>query len=151
MSDFKLNPVLEHRRLKEDQIQKELADIDQRLSREQARLSGFLKRKTQLTHELQDAQAQGITISQTLLYQHYLEGLKSDLKHQKQRVGVVRQEHSLKQTELLEAVKKRKTLERLKEKNQLARKQQQETKARKLMDDIAQTRFNRRRLNGDAP
>ena len=149
MSDFKLNPVLEHRKFKEEQIQKELADLDQRLCREQARLTGFLERKSRLTDELQDAQAQGITISQTLLYQHYLEGLKSDLKHQQRRVGAVRQEHSQKQSELLEAVKKRKTLERLKEKNQLALSRRRENKAQQRMDDVAQTRFNRRRLNPD--
>jgi len=147
MAEFKLDPVLEHRKRTEDELQKELAEIHRRLSEEQARLKGYLDRKTQLTHELQDAQTQGITISQTLLYQHYLESLKNDVEHQEQRVGVVQNEHTQKQTELLEAMKKRKTLERLKEKNQLERMRRHNTQAQKFMDDVAQTRFNRRRLN----
>jgi len=141
---FNLEPVLNHRRLIEETLQKDLAILRISLSDENEKLLTYEESRVKLLEELQQIQKEGTTTSDILLYLPFIEQVSKDIERQKKRVLdlEIKVEHNRK--DLLEATKKKKALQKLKEKafktyNQKLIKNEQD-----FLNEVAVSQFNRR-------
>ena len=137
MYQFKLEPLLNHRRYQEDVLQKELADLKKRLQSEQHQLHNLKKKKRLNVHLLEARQQQGRPASELKLYVDFIDYLTTELKNQAERVVEVQRRVDATRQELIAAMKKRKVLEKLKEKGRHAYDRNQFKKERALLDDVA--------------
>ncbi len=141
---FNLEPVLNHRRLVEEILQKDLAILKISLIDENEKLLTYEESRVKLLGELQQIQKEGTTTSDILLYLPFIEQVSKDIESQKKRVLEleIKVEHNRK--DLLEATKKKKALQKLKEKafktyNQKLLKNEQD-----FLNEVAVSQFNRR-------
>jgi flagellar FliJ protein len=115
MFTFKLQSVLDHRQFVEDNLKKEHAEIKLRLMAEQQKLESLEKKEMQTRAALKLEQVQGLSSHQVVAYHAYLKGLADQMSNQKAVIGEIREEETIKQAALLQAMKKRQILEKLKE------------------------------------
>ena len=137
MYQFKLEPLLNHRRYQEENLQKELADLKKRLQAEQHQLGRLKKKKRRNVQMLQARQKGGRPASELQLFVDFLDHLTAELKTQAERVREAQRRFDATRRELLAAMKKRKMLEKLKEKGRRAYEQTQFKKERAVLDDVA--------------
>jgi len=141
---FNLEPVLNHRRLVEETLQKDLAILKISLIDENERLITYEKSRVQLLEELQQIQKEGTTTSDILLYLPFTEQVSKDIERQKKRVLELEKKVEQNLKDLLEATKNKKALQKLKEKafktyNQKLIKNEQD-----FLNEVAVSQFNRR-------
>jgi len=141
---FNLEPVLNHRRLVEETLQKDLAISKISLIDETERLITYEKNRDQLLEELQQIQKEGTTTSDILLYLPFIEQVSKDIERQKKRVLELEKQVGQNLKDLLEATKNKKALQKLKEKafktyNQKLIKNEQD-----FLNEVAVSQFNRR-------
>ena len=137
MYQFKLEPLLNHRRYQEEILQKELADLKKRLQAEQHQLRNLRTKKRRNVQLLAARQRKSRPASELKLYVDYIDHLTVELTVQAERVMEAQRRFDAKRRELMAAMKKRKVLEKLKEKGQRAYEQTQLKKERALLDDVA--------------
>ena len=137
MYQFKLEPLLNHRRYQEEILQKELADLKKRLQAEQHQLRNLRTKKRRNVQLLTARQRKSRPASELKLYVDYIDHLTVELTVQAERVMEAQRRFDAKRRELMAAMKKRKVLEKLKEKGQRAYEQTQLKKERALLDDVA--------------
>ena len=142
MYTFKLEPLLNHRRYREEVLQKELADLKKHLAEEKEKLRGLRTRKRKFLLQLQNKQKAGRSASEIKLYLNFIEHLSKKVAIQNQRVQSAEQGFNLKRKDLIQAMKKRKILDKLKEKGQQAYQQEWLKKERDFMDEVAGNQFN---------
>jgi len=141
---FNLEPVLNHRRLVEETLQKNLAILKKSLIDENERLITYEESRVQLLEELQQIQKEGTTTSDILLYLPFIEQVSKDIERQKKRVLELEKQVEQNLKDLLEATKNKKALQKLKEKafktyNQKLIKNEQD-----FLNEVAVSQFNRR-------
>ena len=141
---FNLEPVLNHRRLVEETLQKDLAILKISLIDENERLITYEESKIQLLEELQQIQKEGTTTSDILLYLPFIEQVSKEIERQKKRVLELEKQVEQNLRDLLEATKNKKALQKLKEKafktyNQKLIKNEQD-----FLNEVAVSQFNRR-------
>jgi flagellar FliJ protein len=141
MYQFKLEPLLNHRRYQEEVLQKELADKKKHLQAEQHILRDLKNKKRQNLQQLVTMQKQGRPASELKLYVDFIDHLKSELEAQLERVRKAQLQFDSTRHALVTAMKKRKALEKLKEKGRKAYAQTQLKKERVLLDDVAGHQF----------
>lgn len=141
MYQFRLDPLLNHRRYQEEVLQKELADKKKRLQAEQHVLRDLKNKKRQNLQQLGTMQKQGRPASELKLYVDFIEHLKIELEAQLERVRQAQLQFDSIHHALMAAMKKRKALEKLKEKGRKAYEQNQLKKERALLDDVAGHQF----------
>jgi flagellar FliJ protein len=137
MYQFKLEPLLNHRRYQEEVLQKELADHKKRLQSEQDQLRDLKHKKRHNLQQLRAKQKQGRPASELKLYVDFVDHLTSELEAQAQKVMEAQRRFNSTHRALMVAMKKRKALEKLKEKGRQAYEQTQLKKERALLDDVA--------------
>ena len=141
---FNLEPVLNHRRLVEETLQKDLAILKISLIDENERLITYEESRVQLLEELQQIQKEGTTTSDILLYLPFIEQVSKDIERQKKKVLELEKKVEQNLKDLLEATKNKKALQKLKEKafktyNQKLIKNEQD-----FLNEVAVSQFNRR-------
>lgn len=144
MYRFNLEPVLNHRRLVEETLQKDLALLKISLIDENKRLITYEESRGKLLEELQKIQKEGTTTSDILLYLPYIEQVSKDIKRQKKRVLELEKKVEQNLKDLLEATKKKKTLQKLKEKAFKAYNQKLIKNEQEFFNEVAVSQFNRR-------
>ncbi|MBW1940994.1 MAG: flagellar export protein FliJ [Deltaproteobacteria bacterium] len=144
MYQFTLEPLLNHRKSVEDNLQKELGVCKTCLAEENRKLRTYKKEKNRVLGEMQQKQQEGITVSENLLYFDFIDRLSRDLDKQKQRLSEVKKKYNRKHNELIEAVKKRRILEKLKEKQLDEYNQRLEKSERNFINEVAISQFNRK-------
>lgn len=143
MYKFPLQPVLNHRKIVEEDLQKELAVLRKVVADEKQRLKTFKKTKNNLIGEMKQKQREGITISEMLMYLHFLDCLSRDLEKQKEIVLEVERKYEGKREGLIEAMKNRKILGRLKEKQEKAYKYELIRNEQNFFNELSANRFTR--------
>ncbi len=141
---FNLEPVLNHRRLVEETLQKDLAILKISLIDENEKLLTYEESRVKLLGELQQIQKEGTTTSDILLYLPFIEQVSKDIERQKKRVLELEKKVEQNLKDLLEATKNKKALQKLKEKafktyNQKLIKNEQD-----FLNEVAVSQFNRR-------
>jgi flagellar FliJ protein len=141
---FTLEPLLNHRKSEEENLQKELGVCKRLLAEENRKLRTYKKEKNRVLGEMQQKQQEGITVSENLLYFDFIDRLSRDLDKQKQRLSEVKKIYNRKHNELIEAVKKRKMLGKLKEKQLGEYNQKLKKTERNFINEVAISQFNRK-------
>ena len=141
---FNLEPVLNHRRLVEETLQKDLAILKISLIDENERLITYEESRVQLLEELQQIQKEGTTTSDILLYLPFIEQVSKDIERQKKKVFELEIKVEQNRKDLLEATKKKKALQKLKEKAFKAYNQKLIKNEQDFLNEVSVTQFNRR-------
>ena len=142
MYRFNLEPLLNHRRYREEVLQKELADLKKRLAAEKNKLRSLKKKMRKYLQHLQQKQKEGHCASEIKLFFDFVDHISKETQDQHQKVVGEEQKFFLKREELIAAMKKRKALEKLKAKGWQAHQQKQLKKERDFMDEVAGRQFH---------
>jgi flagellar protein FliJ len=143
MYHFTLEPVLRHRKLIEEELQKEMATKKRLLLSEEEKLSGLEKCKSGCLCELQEKQAKGIRALDISLYSDFIGQVTLQIEEQKKRVSVVEKSLSKKRKALVKAMKERKTVDQLKKNRLMAYERNERRKEQKWIDEIALAGFQK--------
>ena len=144
MYKFSLDPLLHHRRLLEEQQQKELADLEAKRILAERRLAAVDQARRRC--DAAPAASSGMALSAAGWLQlrvHYLERLRREEQICQQRLAAAVKAVSRKRAELLEIVKSRKILEKLKEKGLHDYQVTTSRKEQAFLNEMAVTRFRR--------
>ncbi len=137
MFKFGLEPVLNHRKTVEDNLQRELSVFKTLLKLEKKKLLSFKRAKMKSWGELQQKQMEGISVSEILLYVGFIERISKNLEKQEETVLEVETKFVQKREDVISAMKDRKTLEKLKEKSLMAYKQKLIKNEQSFLDEVA--------------
>ncbi len=143
MFHFPLQPLLNHRRHVEEELQKEMAAIQQRLNTERQRAEDLCRSLVIHRQQLDSMQRTGDTAGNLLMVVRHMEHLASAVSRQEETLRRAAQRLEEKRSDLIEAVKQRKVLETLKEKAQQAYQDDVNEKEMRLINEIAIGRYNR--------
>jgi flagellar protein FliJ len=146
MYQFNLEPLLNHQRFIEDQLQKALAEIRRKLEEQKALLEQLLRKEKTMTAHLKDRQHGPLSSDDLILYRHFFDRLREDVVRQRKRTRETERCFRVKQEELIEAVKKREILEKLKEKGLSAYQKKIMRKEQADLNEAALNTFNRNRM-----
>ena len=141
MYQFKLEPLLNHRRYQEEVLQKELAHLKKRLTAEQDHLRYLKTKKRQNLQVLRALQKKWAPASELKLCVDFIDHLTAELIMQAEKVAEAQRQFDATHRALMEAMKKRKALEKLKEKGRRDYEQTQLKKERAFLDDVAGHQF----------
>ena len=145
MYRFKLEALLSHRRYQEEICQKELALTESHLTDEQGKLCCQKREMHENTSKLQAKKKESINVSDIILSINYIQHLSKRIADQKKSVRQAAKKVSQKRNNLIMNTKKRMTLEKLKEKERLVYQQTILQNERKLMDEVASTKYARKK------
>jgi flagellar FliJ protein len=144
MYRFNLEPVLNHRRLVEETLQKDLAISKISLIDETERLITYKKCRNKVLEELKQIQKKKTTTSDILLYLPYIDQVSKDIERQKKKVLELEKKVQQNLKDLLEATKKKKALQKLKEKSFKAYNQKLLKNEQDFLNEVAVSQYNRR-------
>ena len=144
MYKFSLEPVLRHRKLLEDDLQKDFAVLKRQLLDERERLSNFEQVRDRFSGELQQKQVNSIGVSDILLYTDFLQQVSKEIEKQSEKILEAEKGLEQKREELIGAMKNRKTIDRLREKGLKAHLQKRSKKEQGLMNEVAINIFNKK-------
>jgi len=141
---FKLEPVLELRKNREEQIQLKLAEVIKKLDCALRNYNKILEHRDEILIKLENLKICPGGIEDLILYQNYIENLNHQLSTQHSLVQEIKSELEEVRRKLLNAARERKAIEKLKEK----RKNQYARVVRRLedkfLDDLGSVRCARR-------
>lgn len=149
MYTFKLQAVLDHRQFSEDNLKKELAEIRQQVMAAQQQLDSFKRKEMDTAAALKRGQAEGLSSDQVVAYHDYIKRLSDRITRQKTVVIEIKEQESVKQGELLEAMKKRQILEKLKDQGLDRYNKGMLKKEINFIDEIAVNQFVRKTIAKD--
>lgn len=144
---FKLQSVLDHRQLLEDNIKKELADIRQQAIENQQQLELLKRKEMDTIRALKQEQMEGLSSDQVVACHAFLRELAQRMTKQQKAIEEIHIQETAKQDELLEAMKKRQILEKLKDQGLDRYQQTILKKERVFIDEIAVNQFVRSALS----
>ena len=143
MYKFSLQPVLNHRKLVEETLQKELAQLKRDLGDEKHRLKAYKRAKNNVIGELRQKQREGVAISEVLMYVDFLDCLSRDLEKQREIVLEVERQYGDKRVDLIEAMKQRKILGKLRERKEKEYTYEIMRNEQNFLNEVATNRFIR--------
>lgn len=143
MYHFTLEPVLRHRKLIEEELQKEMATAKRLLHSEEEKLLDLEESKSRCLRELQAKQAKGIRALDISLYSDFIGQVTIQIEAQGKRVVGVERSLAKKRTTLVKAMKERKTVDQLKKNRLRAYERNERRKEQKWMDEIALAGFQK--------
>jgi flagellar protein FliJ len=143
MYHFSLEPVLRHRKLIEEELQKEMAAKKRLLISEKEKLLGLENNKSGCLRELQEKQAKGIRALDISLYSDFIGQVTIQIEEQKKRVLSVEKNLSKKRKKLVKAMKERKTVDQLKKNRLKIYERNERRKEQKWIDEIALAGFQK--------
>lgn len=136
-NSFKLQPVLKHRGLLEDQARQRLATA---LNAELAlrdRVEAEREALATLQAELRRQQLQGLSVQDLLLYESHIDHRGRVLRHLSQECALVEQEVASCRLALCKTSQDRQLLEKLKTKHETEERQRQLQRETRMLDEIA--------------
>ena len=144
MYKFRLESVLRHRKLIEEDLQKKLGALKRQLFDEKERLSHFEQVRNRFSGELQQKQVKSISVSDILLYTGFIQQVSKEIEKQSEKIVEAQENLDQKREELIGAMKNRKMIDRLKEKGLKAHMKEISKKELSLINEVAINIFNRR-------
>ena len=143
MFHFPLQPLLNHRRHVEEELQKEMAVVQQQLDGERQRADALCRSLVNHRQQLDSMQRNGDHAGNLLMMVRHLGHLASEVSRQEEMLRRAAQRVEEKRSDLIEAVKQRKVIEKLKEKAKQAYQDEASKKEMRLINEIAIGRYNR--------
>lgn len=146
MYHYKLQAVLDYRKMIEDHLKKELSEIREKIALEEDLLNALKRKEMKTIRALKKEQDSGISSYQVVAYHTYLDRLLKRMAEKQALVDELRTEETRKHENVLEAVKKRKMLDRLKSKGVDRYRQMILDQETKFIDEIAVNQFARKSI-----
>ncbi len=143
MVAFRLQAVLNVRKIEEEKIQGQLARLVKAVLEAERHLNFFRLKKMQTQRILHEKQKEGIRGFELTLYHAYLRELSDRIAEQKSTLRQLENERDKVREKLIEASKKRKMLEKLKEKRLLMALSEEMRQHQNFIDEIGITRHTR--------
>ena len=144
MKDFKLQSVLNYRKILEENIQKNLANLNKDLCDENEILEKIIYELEIYKIKLQNKSKNGVKLSDILFYFNSIEYLADTKRKQKKKISKIENEIKFKKTELLNARTNKKMIEELKNKSVREWNININKKEQKYLDDIGITIYNKK-------
>ena len=144
MYQFSFEPLLNHRKAIEEQLQKELAALQKLLRDQQEDFFRCRDAKTRMLHEFQERQRQDTTVSEILVYVTFIDQISRRLETKEKGLGETEMKIHEKRKDLVSALKNRKTLDTLKEKGLQAFNENTNRTEQEFMNEVAINQFVRR-------
>lgn len=116
MFHFRLQPVLDYRKLLEEKLMLECADIRKRLDEERETLVRLRREMADLISQLKERGDQRLSAADVSFYLSYINYMRGEGNRQEGVIARVGEELDEKRTELVDAAGKRRILEIIKEK-----------------------------------
>ncbi len=145
MYRFSLEPVLRHRKIIEEELQKEMAVLKRRLISEQAALLDLEKTKSRCLRELQEKQVRGIRAPEISLYSDFIGRVTIQMESQQKKVLGLENTVHKKREKLVKAMKDRKMVDQLKKNRLMVFEKNERRKEQKWIDEVAVMRFQKSR------
>ena len=142
MFKFNLEPVLNHRKFQEEDLQKEVSIFKKLLVDEKKKMLNYKNAKTKLLKRLQEKKRGSISVSEILLHISFIDRVSADLESQRERILNIEKKVDLKRADLVATMKKRKILEELKNKSWKSHKQDLEKNEQIFFDEVGINKFN---------
>ena len=137
MFRFRLDPLLNFRRIQEEEKQRDLALATREFMKMNSELEEFTKQKKRAAVTLNDKEKQGDDVSVLKLYEDFIRGRDYDIVNKKAEVQNARVTVTKRQEELLEYVKRRRALEAYRDRRESAYRKEETRKERIFMDEVA--------------
>ncbi len=143
MVAFRLQTVLNVRKIEEEKLQGELATLIKSILEAESTLNFLRLQKSQTLRILHEKQKEGMSAGEIGIYNTYLKELSDRISSQKKILKELEKARDKKREELIEASKRRKILEKLKEKKLLDALHEEMRRQQNFIDEIGVTRHNR--------
>ena len=128
---------MKHRKLIEEELQKEMAASKRLLMAEKEKLKDLENTKNTSLRELQEKQVKGMRAVDISLYSDFIGRVSMQIKVQHKTLVRLENNIDKKRNKLIEAMKKRKTVDQLKQNRLKAHNRELQRKEQKEMDEIA--------------
>ena len=134
---FRFEPILRINKNRENLLLKSLGEINSHLQTQEDRQE-FMHQTARQSKETLNARLREPTdINTLILYDNFLEGIRTQSHRQKKIISEVREKLEDKRKEVIEAGRKRRTMEILKEKDFLKYRKEMMKEETALMDEVA--------------
>lgn len=143
MVAFRLQTVLNVRKIEEEKLQGELASFVKSVLEAERKLNFLRFQKSQSQRMLHAKQREGMTGVEIAMYDAYLQELSRQISSQKEILRGLMLARDKKREELIEASKRRKILEKLKERKIMAALNEELKKHQNFIDEMGITRHAR--------
>jgi len=137
MYKFDFESILQHKIFIEKTLERELAVLKQDLFDEKEKLNINIKEREKHMIDFEQKQRDGISASNSFLYQNFFDRLSKELKLQRKQVGNLENKVGRKNNDLIEAMKKRKILDKLKQKGLQLYMKRLVKKEQKFVDEVS--------------
>ena len=135
MRKFRLQRVLDVRKIIEREKEKELSVAAMKLKREQDALAGIIEKKDGFVNQMNDARAN--RAGRLADYHGYLDTLLSAIFEQRKVIHATTMQVEIKRRNLLQATQDRKVLDKLKEKKHQEWLVEENRKEQEFLDELA--------------
>ncbi|MDY6843855.1 MAG: flagellar export protein FliJ [Thermodesulfobacteriota bacterium] len=116
MFKFQLEAVLNYRKLREEECEKQLGELNRLLHKEKQTLTSYVSSEKGYREELCKKQSYGITAFETQWYLSFFDMLTTKIKGQERIIKSTEKRIEEKRQELVKASQEKKIIEKLKEK-----------------------------------
>ena len=145
---FKLEKVLDLRKRKEQERERELANLKELLMRAEAFLEELKKEAVKISGKMSALQGESkerLDIKELLRYYDYLEGLRKNISLQITQIKKLITDIEKKREELIQASKERKIIEKLKDNQYKKFKKTLDAWEQKFLDEVGTAHYNQKR------
>lgn len=142
MYKFSLGTVLNHRKILEENLQKELGLLNQALANQKNEYEELETRKNTVSEDHNQKKASFITVSESLMHMRFLERLAQQQDQHVILINKLEIQINQKREELIQAMKNRKVLEKLKEKGSHRYQEEERRTEADFMNEMAAIRYH---------
>lgn len=143
MFHFRLQPVLDYRKLLEEKLMLECADIKKRLDGERETLARLRREVTDLISQLKEKGSNRLSAADVSFYLSYINYMRGEGNRQEGVIARIGEELDEKRTELVDAAGKRRILEIIREKKREAYRVALNDREQKELDEAVILRSGR--------
>ena len=140
MAPFRLQAVLNVRKLEEEKLQGELSKLMRSIQEAERKLNFLRFQKIQNLRVLRSRQEEGLSGAEQALYDTYIREISKNISSQREVIVELNLLRDKKRAELITASKKRKILEKLKEKEIMEALREDQLRHQNFMDEMGVTR-----------
>ena len=150
---FRLQRVLDAKRLKEEIRKKELGEAKQQRSKGERQLTAYVEMKQSYEEEMRKTQSSPtFRVAELVTHNQYISWTRSAIITQRSRVATLVYRVEEKRSALVEASKEKKALENLKTRRYTDYRKEFGRTAQRFLDEIAHRRFSGERVkNAEIP
>lgn len=139
---FSMDAVLNYRRLVEEGIQKDLAEMEEMIKKEESRISYLEGIQNESMLELKKRQERQVSSLEIDIYYTFIAQTRREIEKWRQVLNQIKSQYEKKRDELISAFKDRRIMETIKEKMENAYKDYLIKEGQKVLDELSAGKYN---------